>query len=232
MTEPEGRGESTAEAIAESLRTPRAAAIAGLAFCVIMLTSWVLIRLAVPVGEIGSEVVSLDERQLTMLRVSTALVPFAGISFLWFIGVIRSQIGVHEDRLFATVFLGSSLIFVALLFVGTAAIVSIIVVSSEGVGIQADLQIYAGRFFQEVLTGYAARMAGVSVIAITTLGRRSRTMPKWLVVVGYAAGLGLLIAPFGVRFAELLFPLWAGVFSVYVFVRSSRHEKSLPTAPQ
>jgi hypothetical protein len=33
------------------------------------------------------------------------LIPFAGIAFLWFIGVIRDRIGAHEDRFFATVLL-------------------------------------------------------------------------------------------------------------------------------
>lgn len=33
----------------------------------------------------------------------------AGIAFLWFIGVIRDRSGAHEDRFFATVFLGSGL---------------------------------------------------------------------------------------------------------------------------
>jgi len=35
------------------------------------------------------------------------LLPFAGIAFLWFIGVVRDRLGQSEDRFFATVFLGS-----------------------------------------------------------------------------------------------------------------------------
>jgi hypothetical protein len=30
-------------------------------------------------------------------------VPFAGIAFLWFIGVLRDRLGEFEDRFFATV---------------------------------------------------------------------------------------------------------------------------------
>ena len=48
------------------------------------------------------------------------LIPFAGIAFLWFIGVLRDRIGEREDRFFATVFLGSGLLFVAMLFVAAA----------------------------------------------------------------------------------------------------------------
>jgi hypothetical protein len=40
-------------------------------------------------------------------------VPFAGIAFLWFIGVVREQLGAVEDRLFCTVFMGSGLLFLA-----------------------------------------------------------------------------------------------------------------------
>ena len=48
------------------------------------------------------------------------LAPFAGIMFLWFIAVIRDQIGEREDRFFATVFFGSGLLFVAILFAAMA----------------------------------------------------------------------------------------------------------------
>jgi hypothetical protein len=45
-------------------------------------------------------------------------VPFAGIAFLWFIGVVRERLGEIEDRLFSTVFLRSGLLFLAMLFGG------------------------------------------------------------------------------------------------------------------
>ncbi len=54
------------------------------------------------------------------MAVSLNLVPFAGIAFLWFIGVLRDRIGEREDRFFATVFLGSGLLFVAMMFVAVA----------------------------------------------------------------------------------------------------------------
>ena len=46
--------------------------------------------------------------------------PFAGISFLWFIGVVRDGLGSFEDRFFASVLLGSGLLFLAMMFVATA----------------------------------------------------------------------------------------------------------------
>jgi len=50
----------------------------------------------------------------------SSLIPYAGITFLWFIGVIRDLPGDREDRLFSTVFLGSGLLFLAFTFVGAA----------------------------------------------------------------------------------------------------------------
>ena len=48
--------------------------------------------------------------------------PFAGVFFLWFVGVIRDRFGDREDRFFATVFLGSSILFLAMVFVAMANI--------------------------------------------------------------------------------------------------------------
>lgn len=44
------------------------------------------------------------------------LVPFAGIAFLWFIGVLRDRLGQLEDRFFATVLFGSGPLFLGTLF--------------------------------------------------------------------------------------------------------------------
>ena len=66
-------------------------------------------------------------------------VPFSGIAFLWFIGVIRDFIGEQEDKFFATVFLGSGLLFVAMLFVSAAVaggiLASFSAMSSEQVAV-------------------------------------------------------------------------------------------------
>jgi hypothetical protein len=59
-------------------------------------------------------------------------VPFAGIAFLWFIGVIRDRLGDHEDRFFASVFLGSGLIFLATVFVAMAIAGALLAGASAG----------------------------------------------------------------------------------------------------
>src|SRR5947209_12856364 len=105
----------------KAIRTPRAAALAGIAFAILLITSLVLVRLAVPKNpnEAGTWISSSSKRNSVLLALS--LVPFAGIAFLWFIGVVRARVGTAEDQFFSTVFLGSGLLFVAMLFVAAAA---------------------------------------------------------------------------------------------------------------
>src|SRR6266516_7550062 len=70
----------------------------------------------------------------TAVAIALNLVPFAGIAFLWFIGVLRDRIGEREDRFFATVFLGSSLLFVGMLFVAAAVSGGLIAAASQPSG--------------------------------------------------------------------------------------------------
>ncbi|MDQ7822286.1 MAG: hypothetical protein RDV48_05780 [Candidatus Eremiobacteraeota bacterium] len=56
------------------------------------------------------------------VNIAMQLMPVAGIAFLWFIGVIRNRMGAHEDRFFATVFFGSGLLFVAMIFSISASV--------------------------------------------------------------------------------------------------------------
>ena len=109
----------TAEGSAEiltrrAMRTPRAAAVAGLGFSMLLAASFVLIHLALPTDSetAGAWVTNASKRNAVLLGLN--LLPFAGIAFLWFVGVMRDRIGAAEDRFFATVFLGSGLLFVAM----------------------------------------------------------------------------------------------------------------------
>src|SRR5208283_2783926 len=100
------------------LKTPRAAAIAGILFSVLLITGLVLLRLSVRADPL--ETGAWLKTSSNTVALALNLVPFAGIAFLWFIGVLRDRLGELEDRFFATVFLGSGLLFVAMLFVAAA----------------------------------------------------------------------------------------------------------------
>src|SRR5262245_50559188 len=100
------------EVTARAIRTPRAAAVAGIVFSVLFATSFVLVKLAIPPGSDDPGAWVNDDAKRRAVLFGLQLLPFAGIAFLWFIGVLRDRIGQGEDRFFATVFLGSGLIFV------------------------------------------------------------------------------------------------------------------------
>ena len=96
-----------------ALVPPRAAAIAGMLFSALMGVSLVIIRLAVPDYRTDPGEWLTDPFHRNAVRFALQLLPFAGIAFLWFIGVLRNRLGEQEDQFFATVFLGSGLLFVA-----------------------------------------------------------------------------------------------------------------------
>ena len=116
------------------LRTPRAASVAGIIFSVLMITALVLLRISAPAHPGAGSQWLTDSGRRAAVAVALNLVPFAGIAFLWFVGVLRDRIGEREDRFFATVFLGSGLLFVAMIFVAAAvggALIAAAAVSSQ-----------------------------------------------------------------------------------------------------
>src|SRR6516165_1509248 len=104
--------------IREQMRTPRAAAIAGIIFSLLMIAGQLLIRTSISTISLGpaKNVVSHSNT----ISLALALMPFAGIAFLWFIAVVRDRLGKFEDRFFATVFLGSGLLYIAMMFAAAA----------------------------------------------------------------------------------------------------------------
>ncbi|MEU9135724.1 hypothetical protein AB0D33_07085 [Streptomyces sp. NPDC048404] len=202
------------------LATARAAGVAGVAFAILMAAAIVLVRVALPDG--GDEV-TLDSGQRRGVRTALELVPFAGIAFLWFMGALREQAGRAEDRFVATVFLGSGVVFVATLFAAAAAAGTVLGESPQGPS-------FGSHFAYALLTTYAMRMAAVFIITTSTIGRRLGALPRPLVVVGYLAGLTLLVAGTGVPWSELVFPAWALLLSLNI-LRGRPPAAARPAAP-
>ena len=88
-----------AEIIRKELSTPRAAAIAGVVFSLLLGASLVLVRISVPTNPSDAKQWLADSGRRHAVLVAVNLVPFAGIAFLWFIGVIRDRLGDREDLL-------------------------------------------------------------------------------------------------------------------------------------
>ena len=153
-----------------------------------------------------------------------SLIPFAGIAFLWFTGVIRDLMGDLEDRFFATVFLGSGIIVVVMLFVwaaGLGALFGTYKVAAE-VLVDHDVYIYGSVFMDQILGDYLLRMAAVYMLSIGSLWTRTGVVPRWLTIVTFVVGLGFLLFAGILREARFLFPTWVLLVSVYILVMNYR----------
>ena len=202
------------------LTTPRAAALAGVLFGVLFGTALILIRTALPEGaEEGAQWVDAGSQRM---RVAAILMPFAGIAFLWFIGVVRDGFGRLEDKFFSTVFIGAGLMFLAMVFVSSAIGAGLGASSRDVVDVSAHTEV--ATFGQMVLitltTTYALRMGAVFMISLATIWLKTGLMPRRLVIVTYLLALGILFASDFSMWMTLAFPVWVLIVSVLLLVRA------------
>ena len=206
----------------QRLRNPRAAAVAGLLFAALLIASLMLLVSAVPKDPLEQGAwlaVSIDK-----VVFAINLIPFAGVAFLWFIGVVRDRLGTAEDRLFATVFLGSGLLFLAMLFVAAAVFGAIVVVYAAKPDSLANSGTFAVmRAFAYVLFNvYAIKMAGVFMMVTSTLGLRTGFVARWIGVLGLLLALYLLFGSQWFDWSFTLFPAWVLLISAYILIDSFR----------
>lgn len=205
-------------------RTRRSAAVAGIVFAVLLITALVILRSAVADEGLADLAGDSDRRRL--IRLGLAIVPFAGIAFLWFIGVVRDQVGAVEDRLFSTVFLGSGILFLAMLFLAAVLAASLELLAGSASSAapastaQASDAVWTfGRHATRVLVAvYAMRMAAVFTLAVSTLIVRTGAVPRWVALLGYAEALGLLLFAGTNNWVQLAFPVWVLVLSLTILV--------------
>jgi hypothetical protein len=187
----EAMTESQASLIRAQLKTPRAAAIAGILFSVLMICALWLLQMSVPSDLLESAWLAASARRVSF---ALNLVPFAGIAFLWFVGVVRDRLGELEDRFFATVFLGSGLLFLGMMFVAAAAAGGLLRAYSMGRDAAFDPSafVYARAFSYDIMYIYAFKMAAVFMFTTATLAIRTRFIARWIGVLGYIAGAFLI----------------------------------------
>lgn len=210
--------------VARSIRTPRGAAVAGIVFSVLFAVALALVRTAIPADPDDAGEWLADGTRRDAVLLALGLVPFAGIAFLWFVGAVRDRVGEAEDRFFATAFLGSGLLFVAMLFVASAVAGGLIVAAENNVDtiLSSGAWEFGRQTTHELMVVYAMRMAAVFTLAISTILLRTRLAPRWLVASGYAIAIVLLLTTGSLAWVELLFPAWVLALSLHVLVSSFR----------
>ncbi len=209
-------------------RTPRAAAVAGIIFSALVVTAFVLLRISVPADPGVAGAWLTDPGRRATVAVAVNLVPFAGIAFLWFIGVLRDRIGEREDRFFASVFLGSGLLFVGMLFVAAAVAGGLIAAAARPSGPPGADTLALARDVTRILVNiYSMRMAAVFVLTTVTIARRTEIVSRWLTGAGVVAALVLLVGVGISAWAELLFPAWILALSIDILAAGRAASRSV-----
>jgi len=236
-TPPDRAGGAVEPSVDRRLETPRAAGVAGLAFAVLFVASILLLRSHPAAGSTATEIGDFYVRENAgrVALVGVHLAPFAGIAFLWFIAVVRNLIGEREDQFFATVFLGSGLLFVAMMFAAAAAEGALLVaVKFQHEPIPSPETVVTVRSLAfAFLYVYAMRMAAVFTIVVSTIGMRLGVFPRWLVIAGYLVAGALIVNVSYSALLVLVFPAWVAAVSVVILESATRptRESGPPARP-
>ena len=201
-----------------SLHTPRAAALAGVFFALLFSTSLLLLRSAVP-ADVSAETTWVEDGA-DQITLAVALMPFAGIAFLWFVGVVRDQMGRLEDRFFSSVFFGSSLLFLAMVFVAMAILGGILatVRADGGSTYEGEVVRFGQALTLQISSVYGLKMAAVVMVSVGTIWLRTGLMPRWLVAFTYVLALALLVIVTNSAYLLLVFPGWVLGVSVLIWL--------------
>jgi len=215
------------------LAPPRAAAVAGVIFSLLMGVTLVIVHLVVPTDQTAPGAWLTDANRRNAVRIACHLVPFAGIAFLWFIGVFRNRLGALEDRFFASVFLGSGLLFVASLYASAAFAAALVETVAHGhINLVNSDAYYLPRQLAGVfLNVFAIKMAGVFMFSTCMIVLRTGILPRWLAYLGIACAVVLLLIITSWPWIALLFPSWMLVVSTYILITEFRLTRSAGLHP-
>jgi len=210
------------------LKTPKSAAVAGIVFSLLMFTIFGLLRRSIPADPLESGAWLATDTKTIALALN--LVPFAGVAFLWFIGVLRDRLGQQEDRFFATVFFGSALLFLAMLFAAAAVTGAVMLLASiaEPNEVMSSAIFRFARATAYILNNvYATKMAAVFMISTSTVVIYTGIAPRWIAFVGYLLALVLLIGSYYIGWGFAVLPIWVFLMSVYILMDNLRRPQKL-----
>jgi hypothetical protein len=198
--------------------TPIAGAIAGILFAVLFGVSATL--MTTTMSGLSQDTGAWLESGAGRLKFALGLLPFAGLFFLWFIAVARERLGRFEDQFFATVFLGSGLLFLAMMFAAAASAGALVAAyAHDPTGFAASSgYFYARQIVAQIFGVYALKMAAIFLISQATLWVRTGVMPRWMALLTYALALVLLFIFTQSQWVILVFPAWVFMVSVYILV--------------
>ena len=177
------------------LRTPRAAAVAGILFSVLLLAVFWLMRLSVPADP--HEPGAWLRGGVTYVALALNLVPFAGAAFLWFVGALRAEL------------------------VAAAAVVGAIIIAlhSAPEALIDSATFHFGRGLAYGMVNiYVVKTASIFMITTSTIALYTQLTPRWLAIGGYVVAVVLLIGSYYLDWSILVFPLWVLLVSICILL--------------
>lgn len=221
----ENRALATGQGAWSALATPTA--VAGIIFAALYSISFYLLS-QTPLGSAtDAEIIAYyaDGQQRTLSLAGMFIMPFAGIAFLYFMVFLRrlaAQTGLPVSSILGNVQQGAGLIFIAVLFVATAALVAA-PASIQFAGLETDpvLARLLPLFGTTTLLMFGMRMASMFVFTSSSIGRATGMIPNWFGYLGYAVGVALLLAFTFQTWFALLFAGWVLVLCLMILVRRS-----------
>lgn len=225
------QGEAPEASLVKRKPGTESAAIAGIGYAVLTLVAAWIYRSYPRLSWTEEEIVSWFANSENQRAVIIALncVAIGAVLFLWFVAVIRRRIGDREDRFFATVFLGSALIYVGLLLVAVSLLSAPAFIAAAG---ETELITEASGATTSstaavILFVVLPRIQAVFVLSTSTIFLRTKQLPKWLAIIGYFAGVAMLIVPIIMEPVGAGFPIWVLVVSLTILIVKATHRQTL-----
>jgi hypothetical protein len=132
--------------------------------------------------------------------------------------VVRDRLGDAEDKFFATVFLGSGLLFLAMLF-AAAAVTGGVILSFKVAPAQLINSAtfhFARTVAYNMMNVYAVKASCVFMFTTSTIAIYTGFAPRWIAILGYALSLLLLFGSYFMSWSFVAFPIWVLVVSIFI----------------
>jgi hypothetical protein len=211
-----------------TVKLARLSALTGILFAALFVLALVFVYTTPHLSASDADITAFYNSSSTVLvTVGQTLVPLAGIAFLWHAHTTRLLIESRTPSPSAIPYglqLVSGILFVVLLFAGTASAGSVALLKDLTNAPLPSVDVARGLLAlgYAMIFIYSIRGAGMYALTTTTLLRQAGIMPTWLAIVSYLLALFLLVSTTLHPVVVLIFPTWVVVASVVVFIRAGR----------
>ncbi|HEY5784191.1 MAG TPA: hypothetical protein VIT65_05395 [Microlunatus sp.] len=217
----------------DTVRYARLSSLTGIIFAALLTAALLFVHSAPNLKASDADFAAFYAGGSTVLvTVGLYLVPFAGIAFLWHLNTVRLLVRTRTPApspIPDGLQLMAGILFVALLFAGTAASGGVALLKDIGAGPLPSMDVARGLLAvgYSMVFVYSVRCAGTYALTTTTLLANAGILPRWLAVVGYVLAAFLLISTTMNPVVMLLLPGWAVLVGLVILVRT-RHLAELP----